>query len=53
LSEIQRRSQRHGLGYGTDSQRDSMTDEVASLRRRWAMLDRLIAAIDEAAGRRA
>lgn len=48
LSEIQRRSGRHALGYGTDSARASMTDEVASLRRRWAMLDRLIAAIDAA-----
>jgi hypothetical protein len=26
-----------------------MTDEVAGLRRRWAMLDRLIAAVDAAA----
>ena len=49
LSEIQRRAGRHNLGYGTDSARDSMSDEVATLRRRWAMLDRLIAAIDEAA----
>lgn len=48
LSEVQRRAQRHSLGYGTDSQRDSMTDEVAQARRRWEMLDRLIAAIDEA-----
>ena len=48
LSEIQRRSQRHELGYGTDSQRDSMSAEVVNLRRRWTMLDRLLAAIDEA-----
>lgn len=48
LSEIQRRSQRHGLGYGTDSARESMTDEVTSLRRRWTMLDRLLAAIETA-----
>jgi hypothetical protein len=25
-----------------------MTDEVANLRRRWTMLDRLLAAVDEA-----
>lgn len=50
LSEVQRRAQRHNLGYGTDSQRDSMTDEVADRRRRWEMLDRLIAAIDETPG---
>jgi hypothetical protein len=48
LSEVQRRAQRHSLGYGTDSHRDSMTDEVAHARRRWEMLDRLIAAIDAA-----
>ena len=48
LSEIQRRSGRHALGYGTDSARDSMTDEVASLRQRWEMIDRLIGAIDAA-----
>ena len=48
LSEVQRRAQRHNLGYGTDSQRDSMTDEVTDRRRRWEMLDRLLAAIDEA-----
>jgi hypothetical protein len=48
LSEIQRRSGRHALGYGTDSARESMTDEVATLRRRWQMLDRLIDALDVA-----
>jgi hypothetical protein len=48
LSEVQRRAQRHNLGYGTDSQRESMTDEVADRRRRWEMLDRLLAAIEEA-----
>ncbi len=46
LSEIERRSQRHGLGYGTESQRESMSDEVEQLRRRWTMLDRLLAAIE-------
>ena len=53
LSEVQRRAQRHGLGYGTESQRDSMTAEVADRRRRWEMLDRLLAAIDEASADRA
>ena len=48
LSEVERRAQRHSLGYGTDSQRESMTDEVADRRRRWQMLDRLLTAIDEA-----
>ena len=49
LSEVQRRAQRHNLGYGTDAQRESMTDEVADRRRRWQMLDRLIEALDAAA----
>jgi hypothetical protein len=48
LSEVQRRAQRHELGYGTESQRDSMSAEVENLRRRWTMLDRLLAAIDRA-----
>jgi hypothetical protein len=48
LSEVQRRSQRHSLGYGTESARESMTDEVDGRRRRWEMLDRLLAAIAEA-----
>jgi len=48
LAEIQRRSGRHALQYGTDSARESMTDEVANLRCRWEMLDRLIGAIDAA-----
>ena len=46
LSEIQRRAQRHSLQYGTPSQRESMSEEVANLRRRWTMLDRLLNAIE-------
>jgi hypothetical protein len=48
LSEVQRRAQRHSLGYGTDSQRESMTAEVADRRRRWEMLDRLLIALEAA-----
>jgi predicted P-loop ATPase len=48
LSEVQRRAQRHNLGYGSDTARESMSDEVANLRRRWEMLDRLISSLDEA-----
>jgi hypothetical protein len=48
LSEVQRRAHRHNLGYGSDSQRESMTDEVADRRRRWEMLDRLITALESA-----
>ena len=52
LGEVQRRAQRHNLGYGSDSQRESMTDEVADRRRRWEMIDRLIAALEAATGSR-
>jgi hypothetical protein len=45
LSELQRRAARHNLGYGSDTARDSMSSEVIQLRRRWEMLDRLIAAL--------
>jgi hypothetical protein len=49
LSELRRRAGRLNLGYGSDTTRESMGDEIAHLRRRWEMLDRLIAALDEAA----
>jgi len=48
LSELQRRAARHSFGYGSDTARETMSDEVADRRRRWAMLDRLLAALDEA-----
>jgi hypothetical protein len=48
LSELQRRAGRLTLGYGSDTARESMSDEVANLRLRWEMLDRLIAGLDEA-----
>ena len=48
LGEVQRRSARHTFGYGTDTARESMTDEVANRRRRLDMLDRLLAALDAA-----
>jgi hypothetical protein len=50
LSEVRRRAGRLNLGYGTDSGRASMSDEVATLRRRWEMLDRLLAALEQADG---
>jgi hypothetical protein len=52
LSELQRRAGRLNLGYGSDTTRQSMGDEVAQLRRRWEMLDRLIVAVDEASSDR-
>jgi hypothetical protein len=48
LSEIRRRGGRLSFGYGTESARETMSDEVAQARRRWTMLDRLIDALDEA-----
>ena len=48
LGELQRRAGRHSYGYGSDSARETMSDEVASHRRRHDMLDRLLSAIDEA-----
>ena len=50
LSQIKRRGARHSFGYGSDSARDTMSDEVDHHERRWAMLDRLIAAVREARG---
>ena len=47
LGEIRRRSGRLSFGYGTGSARDTMTDEVDQHQRRWTMLDRLLAALDE------
>jgi hypothetical protein len=48
LSELQRRAGRLNLGYGSATTRESMGDEVAQLRRRWEMLDRLLAALGDA-----
>lgn len=50
LSQVKRRGARHSFGYGSDSARETMIDEVDHHERRWAMLDRLIAAIREARG---
>ena len=48
LGEMQRRDLRLFAGYGTDSARYGMTDEIARARRRLELLDRLIAALDAA-----
>jgi hypothetical protein len=45
LSELQRRAGRHSYGYGSETARETMSDEVASHRRRIEMLDRLINAL--------
>jgi hypothetical protein len=51
LTDLNRRAGRHALGYGSDTARDSMTAEAARLRLRHDMLDRLIAALDQATRR--
>lgn len=49
LSQMRRRGARHSFGYGSDSARETMSDEVAQAERRWEMLDRLLQAIRAAA----
>ena len=48
LSEARRRGDRLSFGYGSDSAREGMSAEVVQARRRVEMLDRLIAALDDA-----
>ena len=48
LSQIRRRGLRHELGYGSDSARETINDEVDQAERRRAMLDRLIASLNQA-----
>jgi hypothetical protein len=52
LGEVRRRSGRLSFGYGSDTARDTMSDEVDQHERRWAMLDRLLRALDDAAASR-
>jgi hypothetical protein len=48
LAEARRRGDRAFFGYGSDSARESMSAEVLQRRRRWTLLDRLIAALEAA-----
>jgi hypothetical protein len=48
LSQVRRRGNRMTFGYGSDSARQGMSAEVDHAERRWAMLDRLLAALDGA-----
>lgn len=45
LAEIHRRDNRLSMGYGTDSAREGMSDEMAQHRRRIELLDRLLEAL--------
>ncbi|MFL5679982.1 MAG: hypothetical protein ACJ77B_05215 [Chloroflexota bacterium] len=48
LAEVHRRSARHTFGYGSDSARETMSDEVVHRRRRVEMLEKLVAALRSA-----
>jgi hypothetical protein len=48
LSQMRRRDDRLAFGYGSDAARESMTDDIDQARRRWRMLDRLLAALKAA-----
>jgi hypothetical protein len=48
LGEARRRGDRLSFGYGTESAREGMSAEVIQARRRYELLDRLIAALDAA-----
>ena len=51
LSQIRRRADRLSFGYGSDTARETMNDEVDQVERRWTMLDRLLDALKTASGR--
>jgi len=46
LAEVRRRGGRLSFGYGSDSARDSMRDEVDRGQLRYAMVERLLGALD-------
>jgi hypothetical protein len=48
LSQARRRGARHAFGYGSESARETMSDEVDLAQRRWELLDRLLRAIRKA-----
>ena len=50
LSQIRRRGDRLSFGYGSDSAREMMNDEVDQAERRWTMLDRLLESLKTASG---
>jgi hypothetical protein len=48
LSQIRRRADRLSFGYGTDTARETMNDEVDQAERRWTMLGRLLESLKTA-----
>jgi hypothetical protein len=51
LSQIRRRADRLSFGYGSETARETMNDEVEQAERRWAMLGRLLESLKTASGR--
>jgi hypothetical protein len=51
LSQIRRRGDRLAFGYGSDSARETMNDEVDQAERRWMMLGRLLESLKTATRR--
>jgi hypothetical protein len=51
-SQVRRRSDRLSFGYGSDSARETMNDEVDQAQLRGTMLDRLLTSIKEASADR-
>jgi hypothetical protein len=47
LSQMRRRVARHSFGYGSDSARETMTDEVEQAERRHRMLSRVLDALPD------
>jgi hypothetical protein len=52
LTKVRRRDDRLSFGYGSDSARDSMSDEIDQARRRMTILDRLLEALKKATASR-
>jgi hypothetical protein len=50
LAEVRRLDVRLSAGYGDSTTRATMTAEAAQARRRWTMLDRVLAALRAAPG---
>jgi hypothetical protein len=48
LTKMRRRDDRLAFGYGGDSARETMGDEIDQAQRRWTMLDRLLTALKAA-----
>jgi hypothetical protein len=52
LAEVRRRNDRLSWGYGSDSAREGMTQEIDARERRWRMVDRLLEAVERELPRR-